>query len=110
MFSKKSLVAVVFGFASTLSWAGGYLNNAEITTMSQAYGGWILNVSHANPPNPDGCSQTNIVFLPTLSQYDEMYAILLAAYTANKKINIYVNGCHANGHMKVQFFRTTWNY
>lgn len=88
--------------------AGEYLGTGEITTMQNAYGGWIMNTNGANN-NPDNCTKTHAILESSHNQYEELYSLLLTAYTAKKQVNINVSGCHNNGYKIISFVHTNWN-
>ena len=89
-------------FLTGQAYAGGYLGSQEITVLSTAYNEVIVNM--ANPGNPDGCSQPNAILLSTHIRYDEIYAIILTAYTTGKKINIFVSGCNSLGFKQISLY------
>lgn len=48
--------------------------------------------------NSEGCASSNRVFIPERHpQYDKTYALVLAAFSANKEVQVYVTGCQKVG-------------
>jgi len=94
-------------FAVSQSFASGYVGNKEIVVMTTAYDSVLLNFD--SPGNPDGCSQPNVILEPSHVRFDEMYAILLTAYTTGRKVNIFVSGCDSVGFKKAHFVRAVWD-
>lgn len=44
--------------------------------------------------NPDGCTNTDFIFLPLSDpMFDQFYALMLAAYTTGKPVEYWVDGC-----------------
>ncbi len=90
------------------SYAAGYVGEGTIAFMQNAYGGWIMTTNGLNT-NPDNCSINIVMLAQTYSQYKEVYSFLLSAYIAQKKVNIYVDGCHTAGYKLFSFVYTNWN-
>jgi hypothetical protein len=105
----KVLTLSVVLFYSASIHAGDYVGKGTISVMQNAYGGWILK-TNGTANNPDGCSKNIVILEGTHDQYKEVYGLLLSAYTAAKKVNIFVDGCHANGYKKLSFVYSDWNY
>ena len=105
---KVLATSFVVMFYSTSVYAGDYVGSGTIKMMKNAYGGWILN-TNGTTNNPDGCSKNIVILESTHGQYKEVYSLLLSAYTAAKPVNIYVNGCDANGYNKFSFVYSSWN-
>ena len=93
---------------SFVAMSASYVGVGEIKTMQNAYGGWLLSTSGA-ANNPETCSKNIVILENTHPQYKEMYSLLLAAYTANKQVNIAVQGCHEKGYKILSFVYTAWN-
>ena len=104
---QTAILAIVLMFSS-LSHAGGYTGNGQVQLMQSAYGGWLMRLSGAND-NPDNCDKPNILLPPTHPQYEEIYSMILAAYSAGKEINVHVSGCATSGHKNFNFIYTSWN-
>ena len=107
-------IKLILAFAISLLFSvnaqagGGYTGNGQIEFMQSAYGGWIMRLSAANS-NPDGCSKDNILLLPSHHSYEEIYAMLLVAYSSGNEINVHVSGCADSGHKIFNFIFTAWN-
>jgi len=95
-------------FFNTSSYAAGYTGAGQVQIMQSAYGGWLIRVSGANE-NPDGCAKANVLLSPSHAQYDELYSMILAAYSSGKEININVSDCAPSGHKIFNFIYTSWN-
>lgn len=70
----------------------GRLHNVQVWP---AHNGVLLQ--HENMINPDGCGRSDHLLLrPSDPFFKEMYAMLLAAHTAGKPVQIHVSGCDQN--------------
>ena len=104
------ILSIIFAalLYSTTILAGGYVGDGTIRMMQNAYGSWIL-ITNGAEDNPDDCSKNTVILEKSLAQYEEVYGFLLSAYLAAKPVNIYVNGCDANGYKKFAFVYSSWN-
>ena len=102
------LVPILVTFSSTAT-AGDYLEVGKVTFMQNAYGGWLIRTEGATS-NPDNCSKDTVILEGAHSQYKEIYSFLLSSYMANRKVRLYVNGCHSAGYMKLSFLYSSGDW
>ncbi len=82
-------------------------SSGKITTLMNAYGGWIFN-AQMDQGNPDSCAKATFILPSDHAQYDELYSFLLTAYTTGQPITIYTGGCDINGYIVVTNFYSSW--
>lgn len=89
---KKALVAITLCLASFSSLAGGWTNWAVPTRLDVERGNGVM--IYGNFGNPSQCTNEGRVYIPVSHpQYDKVYALLLAAFTANKQVLLYSHSC-----------------
>ena len=104
---QAGIVMITLLFSS-LGNAGGYVTPGTIRSMQSAYNGWLIVMNGANA-NPDGCGKSQVFLAGDHPQYDELYSMLLAAYSAGREVNIAVNGCFSVVDYKLfNFIYTSW--
>jgi len=81
--------------------------SGKIEMLQSAYGGWIFNIGHTNN-NPSNCSKPTMI-LVNHAQQDQIYSLILAAYSIGKPVTVYTNGCHSNGYNTVTGIYTRWS-
>ena len=89
---KTILTLSLASMVSSYSYAAGPLSTSKITSVSFNEAGFFLSAK--DWPNPNKCTKSTAVVLKATDQnYDKAYALLLMAYTANKKVQGYSDGC-----------------
>jgi|SRR5882724_9535945 len=110
MFKMIKIVGVSLVLATlhiSQSRAEGYIGGGTITYLQNAYATeWILFTDGTNL-NPDNCSQNLVMLQRAHLQFKELYALLLAAFLTQKKVSIYVSGCHSAGYKLLSFVGTS---
>lgn len=75
--------------------AGGYVDAGDINVLLFYKGHDGLLLKHQFPSDPDKCGRWDYYVLPdNHPHFQQIYAMLLAAQTAGKKVSFYVDGCH----------------
>ena len=91
-------VVVLSLIITPASFAGGWGN--KVTTITGFYV-WSNGYAHfgvSDVENPDGCGNTRFLTLDNnSSNFKELYATVMAAYTAGKTVQLYYNGCTQSG-------------
>ena len=90
---KIMFVLTVFVWYSS-SQASGWVYNQEIQYLyaGQSGGRYSIKVK-GNQPNPDSCGASFDLVIANNEKFKEMWSLLLTAYTTNKPVGIYLNGC-----------------
>ena len=93
---KITALVWAFVFAST-AFAGGFTSQLTIDTL-QTHQDYFEVVAANSISNPDSATQdctgtTKVVFGRTLTQYEEVVSVLLAAKLADKKVSLFVTSC-----------------
>ncbi len=85
----------------------GQTGEGPIKNLLSAYGGWLFAIDHTNN-NPESCSKSSIILLGH-SQQDQIFSLILTAYTTGKSVVIYTSGCDSNGYNIATGIYTSWN-
>jgi hypothetical protein len=90
------LIAVIFLLASTSAFAGGWSNWASPTQVDMERGNGIM--VYGNFGNPSECTVANRFYVPkSHPEYDKIYGVILAAFTAQKQLLLYSHTCNSVG-------------
>ena len=82
--------------------AGVQVYDKTLKTVALGWGGEGVYVATNEATAPEGgCSTSTFVMTPDTPLFQENYAMLLAAFHANSKVNLYVDGC-AGQNMKLK--------
>ncbi len=91
---NKIIFCTMFLVWSTSSNAGWYHNKSIQYLYAGEIGSRYAVKLIGSQPNPDLCgSSFDLVIEPNNTKLKSMWAMLLAAYMANKPVNIYLSGC-----------------
>ena len=99
-------IAILLMFFSSLCYAGGWSESVTPTRIDiERSGGFMV---YGGFGNAGGCSVTNMVYVQIgHPQYKEIYAAILAAFTAGKKVQMYIHSCGPVGWYSIS--ATTYN-
>ena len=80
---------------SSFAAADGSAPAGDINTIYFYEGHTGVLIQHSFMSDPDKCGRQDFYILPdTHSHFKEVYALLLAAQTAGKKVSFTLSGCH----------------
>ena len=97
---KKIFFVLLLCLTTTVS-AKGPVKTGKINYVAFNSGGFFLYAS--DWPNPNNCTRSNAVVLKSNdANYNKAYALLLVAYTSEKAVSGYSDGC-------VEFDGQTYN-
>jgi hypothetical protein len=92
---RRHLASFMLMALSSVGFAGGTTAWAIPTQVDLTYGGIMVYGAFGNV---GGCSVTDRFFVPiNAGQYKEIYATLMAAFTAGKQVAVYVDTCDSVG-------------
>lgn len=101
IYFMNKLFFIILFFAVTTASAKGPVKTGKINYVAFNTGGFFLYAS--DWPNPNNCSRKNAVVLKSNdANYDKAYSLLLVAYTSEKTVSGYSDGC-------VEFDGQTYN-
>lgn len=91
----KSVLGAALLLVSQFTFASGQTALAELTAITLYSGHTGILINHTNAMDPDNCGRQDHFILPqTHPHYKEAYSMLLAMYTAGKKVTLVVDGCY----------------
>lgn len=80
---------------STATKADGQIPTGEIGNLYFHAGHSGLLIKHDHLADPDNCGRADWFILPNTHPHAEkIYSLLLSAQIANKKVSLFVSGCH----------------
>lgn len=89
---KHFLMALLLFFVSPTYAADEYLN-VTITDLAMGWSGEGVYVWVAEEVENSSCDRNVFKMNADAALFDQNYAMLLAAYIANHKVGLYVDGC-----------------
>lgn len=93
---KKVLLASLLLLGSLEVSAGAWSDWAVPTRVDIERGNGVM--VYGNFGNKGSCTVSNRVYIPaTHPEFDKVYALLLAGFTANKEVQLYVENCQPVG-------------
>lgn len=87
--------------------SAGQTGTGNILHLQNAYGGWIFSVGHQDN-NPESCEKPTLKLDSSHTQYNEIFSLILSAYTTEKPVVIFTSGCDSNGYNEVSMIYTRW--
>lgn len=96
---KNILKCFLIALISTNAFAGQFVTISNFKLWATTYGDDAIRITDATVVNPSSCSDPDSYFvLKTLTTQEKnrIYSTLLAAVSANKPVEIWVDGCEGN--------------
>lgn len=100
--NARTMVAGLLLAAPFSCMAGQSINGQTLTYIATGWGQEGVYVASTNDiRSTEGCGP-HFMIEPTNPMLKEMVALLLSAYHAGSKVNLYVDGCYSSTAMKLK--------